>query len=236
MNSISKPNVRFGTQSAALFCLAGLIAVAGCDVNFGIRGSGVAKSEIRTVNEFDQIELDGAGTLNISFADAPSLKVQADDNLLEFIKTDVQDRILKISFSESVSPRTTTTFDVALKSLKRVAVSGAAKIAMKSAKLQDFSLKISGAGNFVGDGEAESVALDISGAADVDISELRAKSVQVTLSGAGQVDAYASESLDARVSGTGFVTCSGNPKTVNKKVDGIGRINVTSESTAEKPE
>jgi hypothetical protein len=44
------------------------------------------------------------------------------------------------------------------------------------------------------------------------------------VSGAASVDVYADEQLDVSVSGAGSVSYSGNPKTINKHVSGIGSV------------
>ena len=42
--------------------------------------------------------------------------------------------------------------------------------------------------------------------------------------GAGSISVYASERLDASVSGIGSIDYSGNPATVNRSVSGLGKI------------
>ena len=76
------------------------------------------------------------------------------------------------------------------------------------------------------DGVAGSLISELSGASRVDANELRAKSVKVSISGAAKADLYASDSLDASVSGAGVVNCLGKPAKVTQKLSGVGRINV----------
>ena len=64
----------------------------------------------------------------------------------------------------------------------------------------------------------------MSGAGNVSAGDLKAKDVDVTMSGAGNANVYASNKLDATISGAGSVTYAGDPPTVNKNVSGIGSI------------
>jgi len=47
----------------------------------------------------------------------------------------------------------------------------------------------------------------------------------IRVTGAGSVDVYATQQLDAIVSGVGQITYAGDPPVVNKNVSGIGTIN-----------
>lgn len=62
---------------------------------------------------------------------------------------------------------------------------------------------MSGAGNVAATGNVERVEAEISGAGDLDFSDLVAEIATIEISGAGDVRIYASESLDASVSGAG---------------------------------
>jgi hypothetical protein len=51
-----------------------------------------------------------------------------------------------------------------------------------------------------------------------------ARVVDVHIEGAGKARVNATESLKAWIEGAGVITYSGEPKTVEKTIDGIGRI------------
>ncbi len=216
-------SIRFGH----ICIVVATLMLNGCDIKFqGIQGSGVSKSETRTVAEFDQIEIDGVGTVNITFSETPSLQVTFDDNLLQYLKTEVIDGTLKISSSESTSSATGPTFDIVMNKVNAVDIDGAAKVNILDAKLDNFKLRVDGACTFVADGVAESLEIDMSGAGRIDANELKAKSVKISISGAAKADVFASETLDANISGAGRVNCLGNPKGGKRDVSGAGRINV----------
>ncbi len=210
------------------FCLAPLALLwTGCDISLqGIRGSGVTQSETREISEFDRIEVDGIGTVNVEFGTKPALQVTGDDNLLEFVETQVVDGVLKISLRENINPVTKLTFDVVATKLKAAEIGGAARLYIRSAKLDDLHLIVDGAGEIVADGTAGSVKIEVSGAAKIDTNALLAKSVKISISGAANANIYASETLDATISGAAKVNCLGKPPKVTKNVSGAGRIKV----------
>ena len=55
-----------------------------------VRGSGVAGSEDRSVGNVTGVELATPGTLDISQGSSELFRIEADDNLLQYIQTDVE--------------------------------------------------------------------------------------------------------------------------------------------------
>jgi hypothetical protein len=64
----------------------------------------------------------------------------------------------------------------------------------------------------------------MSGAGELDAKELHAYNVNVSISGAARADVYATEHLEASVSGAGNVNYYGDPKDVSEDTSGAGSI------------
>jgi hypothetical protein len=116
--------------------------------------------------------------------------------------------------------------------LAAVELSGAAKLVVHQAKLDQLKLSASGACDLTADGAVDDLEIDVSGAAEIDAADFVAKRVKISISGSGNADLHASESLDVTVSGAGTVNCAGNPK-VTKQISGIGKVNVGTNAEAE---
>jgi hypothetical protein len=209
-----------------------MIVLSGCDAMRGIPGSGVSKSESRAAEDFERLDVRGIGTIHVRFGDSPSLTVTCDDNLSEYVTTEYRDGLLRISLSESISPRVPLTFDLVTRDLAAVELSGAAKLVLHQAKLDQLKLSASGACDLTADGAVDDLEIDVSGAAEIDAANFVAKRVKISISGSGNADLHASESLDVTVSGAGTVNCAGNPK-VTKQISGIGKVNVGTNAEAE---
>ncbi len=54
-----------------------------------VRGSGDVESEVREIRDVDAVELGTIGNLYIKIGDEESLEIEAEDNLLRYIETDV---------------------------------------------------------------------------------------------------------------------------------------------------
>ena len=85
-------------------CLLAMVAVllvlGGCSV---VSGSGQVKSETRQVSGFTGIELSGNGEVTIEQGDTESLTIEADDNVLPVLTSEVEDSVLRLG----TKPRTT---------------------------------------------------------------------------------------------------------------------------------
>ena len=70
-----------------------------------IKGSGNIKTEKRDVPDFSNVKAGGAINVEVSAQKEFSVEVEADDNLLEYIKTEVKGETLKIYTEDRISTR-----------------------------------------------------------------------------------------------------------------------------------
>jgi hypothetical protein len=104
-----------------------------------------------------------------------------------------------------------------------MSVSGSGKLVV-GADARKMDISISGSGNVELSGSAEAMEASISGSGDVHGEDLRVGTVDITISGSGSCEIHVNETLDARISGSGSIRYSGNPKHVNSKSSGSGSV------------
>jgi hypothetical protein len=208
----------------ALLCaLVAGCTFSGLDFN-GEKGSGVTKSEKRELPAFTELETNGPFDIQISCGQPQSFEISGDDNLLPLIKTEVDGNRLKIKTERGLSPKTPLKLVIALKNIEKIDTSGITRIKLKNVDNDRLALEASGAGKLDADGKTKDLKLSLSGAGQMDLSELKAVKADVNCSGAGQISLFASEELKADLSGAGKITYYGNPKTVTPHVSGVGNI------------
>lgn len=215
------------------FILASVIVsllFTGCGVlRPGIRGSGVVQSQTRGVENFTEVELSGFGSVNIFVGEEPSVTVTTDDNLLDLVDTYVLNGKLIIKPTGRIHPVEGLQVDVSVPELVAAGVSGAGDINVHGMQGESLDLSISGAGTLTADGEVGQITTAISGAGDADLKSLMARRAEIQISGAGSALVYATESVNARVSGAGSVVCYGNPNEVTQRVSGVGSVTTVNE-------
>ncbi len=241
-------------QISLIAFLSIVVLLAGCTfyipsgLGRRVTGSGVVTQENRAVSEFNAVSLNGAGELTITQGEKESLVVEAEDNLLPLIKSQVRNGVLVIgfdseSFGATVHPTKSIKFDLSVKELNSIAVAGAAVIRSERLKGDRLTLTVDGAGLVKLNGvEATEVSTTMNGAGNVELAgnvvrqvatlnglgnyqthDLNSKSAQVTVSGAGGATLRADENLDVAINGAGSVTYYGNPR-VTQKIAGVGVV------------
>ncbi|HYS11917.1 MAG TPA: head GIN domain-containing protein [Burkholderiaceae bacterium] len=188
-----------------------------------IRGSGVAKSEQRHLAPFDRIDV--AGAFDVTLVDGPTYRitVEADNDLLDAISSDVIDNELRISSLRSFVSRTTMKVTVESPPLRGLTVSGNAKATANALTGPNFAFAGSGSSTAKLGGSIDSLKISLAGAGRVDALDLTAESVEVEVLGSGTAEVHAVKTLSLMVIGSGTLRYRGNPK-VSRNAIGRGRV------------
>jgi len=217
---------------------------AGCHL-IGTQGNGNVIKQDRKVSSFNGIEVSGAFQVFLKQGNAETVTVEADENLLSFIRTEVVNGTLIIETKNMPFHATTKmTVYVTIKGLKSIDLSGAVDIETQNklnlsdlkidvsgasdAKLevavQKLDLDGSGASKLLFRGSAVDVKMDLSGASEIFAYDMPAESYSIELSGAGKAEINVSKKLSAEVSGAGTVRYKGSPTVIDQEVSGAGSI------------
>ncbi len=188
-------------------------------------GSGIVKTESRQVEGFDKLSVDGSSEVFIEQGDEESLTVEAEDNLLPLLVSEVDgDRLtLGLRPNSSISASHPIIFRLKVRSLTEIGASGAGIINGSKLATERLEIRSSGAVKTVLSGTAGTLNLTISGTGSFDGRDLKGRAAAVTISGAGKAVVNASDRLDARISGVGSISYVGDPQ-VDRQVSGLGTI------------
>lgn len=192
--------------------------------NSGIRGSGNPASETRSVEGFTTVEVGGVFQVEIVAQKDFSVQVEADDNLLEHIKTEVESGILKIETEVPITSQSAMRVRISAPNIERMESSGVSKISIADLKNSAFDLDSSGASKITITGETARLNVQLSGASSLDGAGFTATEADVNVSGASHTSVNVIESLRAEASGASRVNYSGNPKSVEKNSSGASSI------------
>jgi hypothetical protein len=212
-----------------------------------INGSGDIVKESRDVSGFDKVEFSGFGRVLVTQGNQEFLTIEVDDNLLQYIDTDVAGNTLKIDFDDNIVPRPTDStiiFELGVIDLSSIVISGAGSFEIEKLTVDELDVTMSGAGKIdIDEIEATELTVVVTGAGNVNISgtvevqeirisgvgdfnalDLESQETTVNISGAGDADVWAHDELDITISGAGSVSYYGDPA-VSQSVSGLGSIN-----------
>lgn len=232
----------------ALFILVASIGLlSSCNLIEGkrIKGNGVLKTEERTVAEFTGVASHGSFDVIVSNGTS-GLKIEAEENVLPYIETSVENGILHIRtkdgywISSKQDGKIYVTAPVlnSIKSFGSGNISGSSKITAP-AKLElkvtgsaDIDLEldapevegeITGSGNMNVRGETKKFTGIIAGSGDIKAYDLKSEETTVKISGSGNADVFASVKLEVKVAGSGDVNYKGGAE-VSSSIAGSGTV------------
>lgn len=208
-----------------------------------------ADIEDRHLSGFHAIDASGSFDIYVTQGSTESVKVDAPDDAIKNVMTDVRGGTLRIYSKEHFSWKNIfnnkkVMVYVTVKSIDNINLSGSGNVTFKDGlNSTDIRLHISGSGNVQGKLTARSVDASISGSGNLKLSgntenqnvsvsgsgnysarDLNSSKTDVSMSGSGNAAVYASNTLNAHVSGSGGVHYGGNPKNVSKSKSGSGSI------------
>jgi hypothetical protein len=205
----------FGKASAGIFHFS---------IGSSIEGSGVSATEVREVSGFKGVDVGGVFQVEITAGKDYAVEVEADDNLLPNIKTEIEGGVLKISTEGRLKSSSPMRIRISAPDIESIEASGACKIAAAEIKNAELRIDTSGASKVKLTGETAKLAIDVSGASNIDASSLKTIDADVDASGASSVDVLVSGKLMSEASGASRISYSGNPSSVEKNTSGASRV------------
>ena len=189
------------------------------------RGSGTIETEARTVNGFTGVELSGSGKLIVEQGDTESLTITADDNLLQYLTSDVQNSKLMLATKGMISlePTAPITYRLTVKRLNTIGVSGSVIAEASGIRTDSLTIAVNGSADISISGEADSQKIAVSGTADYKADNFKTKDTSISISGSGKAVIAASNQLDVQIAGTGDVKYIGNPQ-ITQSISGAGSV------------
>lgn len=188
-------------------------------------------TESRDVADFQAIEFAGSGNLILTQGAEESLTIEADDDVMSSIITEVKDGVLYIHRKKFSGwhflGRDSIRYELSFKTLESLGLSGSGDVRASNIEGADFAVKISGSGEIDLAGlDVDSLEIRVNGSGELRVGKLMATSLKSRITGSGDVeiggqvgsqeisvtgsgDHYApdlqSETVAARIAGSGSV-------------------------------
>lgn len=235
----------------ALILLSCAVVIGSCDDIGGqrVHGNGNVKTEDRNVSNFKNVDVSGAATVLVSQGDRASVRIEADENLMQYIEVNQEgDKIIvkeRPGFHLLPANKDRIKVYVTAPVYNSIEASGACDIVTqnKLSNSENLDVRVSGAGNIRMEleaprlaaevsgsgsinlkGETKDVNIELTGAGDAHCFDLKSENAKVEVTGAGSAEVYASVRLDVEVSGVGSVKYKGNASLGDKEVSGAGSV------------
>lgn len=235
----------FVKKAAALPLLFALALLPGCYYEGTcIQGNGIPRTELRVVQPFTAVVNNGAFEVYVHPSPRHEVEIDAESNLLPFIRTTVSGGQLFIETkgSHCISPGMSMIVHVYVPYVESFTLNGSGLIRAENLLLDHLSLQLNGSGDIEAGadllnldasisgsgsirlaGRTNNSSLHISGSGNFEAFDFVQRECNVHISGSGHAFVRVSQWLDATISGSGNVYFRGNPA-VRQRISGSGRV------------
>lgn len=210
-----------------------------------VSGNGNVTTQERNVKPFNGLNVSTGIDVFMKQGDNNEvLKVETDENLHEYILTEVRGDVLHIYTETNIRHAEKKRVYVTMKDVKSIKTSSAGDVVGETPVKTDLlELSASSAGNITlevtareinvnisssGDvslsGKTDMLEADLSSAGDLNASDLVAREADISASSAGDADINVVEKLTARASSAGDINYSGDPKLLDANSSSAGSI------------
>ena len=222
------------------------VCTQSCYINLGesVTGNGHVVEETRDIRNFKSLKVSSGIDVFITQGDNISLRLEADENLLEHIKTEVVDGQLKIFTDNNIRMAKSKKVYLKYEELESIHVSSAGdvkgentlhtgnlKLRLSSAgdiKLEvvadEIDLQISSSGNATLTGKTGYLEAGLSSAGNLNAFDLQAAKADVSVSSAGNARIYVTDEARFKCSSAGDIVYKGDPKVLESSTSSGGDI------------
>jgi hypothetical protein len=200
-----------------------------------ITGSGPVVEENRDVSGVTGVELGMQGTLHISVGNTTSLRIEAQENLMQYIETDVNGRTLLIRNTPGYDLRNTQPIQyyLTVEKLDNIEVSSSGDIEVGNLTSNSLSIRSSSSGDIkidgldgssvdvkisssgeveISNGQIQKQNIDISSSGDYQARDMLSTTADINLTSSGSATVQVSDRLSGRLSSSGNIYYVGNPE------------------------
>jgi len=208
------------------------ISIISCEFS-GIAGDGNVTTENRKANgKFNKIKAGNGLNIFLSQNEKTTIRVEADSNLQDLIKTEVENGVLRIYTDKNIGKARAKKVYISLPYLEMLAVSSGANLVSKNTfTTTDFELNVSSGASatiaivgkkihssvnsgasLVLSGTTETFNASASSGANINSFKLQAANAKVSASSGASIDVTTTNTLDATASSGANIEYKGNPK------------------------
>jgi len=233
------------TKLTAIFIL--LITTTSCFIDGfnGIKGNGSVQSEDRKISSnFETIKVQQGINLYLTQGSKTDLSVEADENIIDLLITEVKNNELKVYFEKNVYRAKARNVYLTTKQISGIYTSSGASVKSENTlnvqtldldsssgssikihvNADDVTSETSSGANMDLFGKTNTFSARASSGSSIDADELVAEVAYANASSGANIDVNVTEKLTAKASSGGDIDYEGNPTDINKNTSSGGSV------------
>lgn len=227
------------------FSLALVLTTFSCEAQWSkVKGEGPIVTKTLDIDDFHHLGLGISADVILTQGSTQEVKIKAQQNIIDNIKTKVKGNSWSINFHDNASDYKDITIFITLPTLESISIGGSGNISSTNTfdnsqnmdisiggsgdvsldlRAKDVDISIGGSGKVALKGDGDDLSISIGGSGDVLAFDFPVKNCAVSSAGSGDIDLNVSDKLDVSLVGSGDVTYKGNPK-VKSSIVGSGDV------------
>jgi hypothetical protein len=212
-----------------------------------VKGNGNLITQSKPVGDINGIELHTSFDVILNEGSPSNVKIEAEENLIQYIDLQVENGILNIRTQDNVWLRTKKPVKiyVTAPAFNRIINTGSGDITSDTRISNDTKLFINGtgsgdikldvdapevdvnntgSGNIKLAGETQKFSGDATGSGDIRAMDLMAEEASAKVTGSGNIDMYSSVKVNASITGSGDIRYKGEARVVSSSKTGSGDL------------
>ncbi len=182
-----------------------------CTIDAGetrVVGSGRVVEVERGISGVTGVHLSTFGDLKITIGEHERFVIEAEDNLVDLIRTEVTRGVLEVGTLRhySLKPSKKVRYFLTVKELDTVIISSSGDIFAPAIDAEDFDIRLSSSGDLVVKSiDAGEISIRLSSSGDADIGRIDAREIDVGITSSGDItiDGGSTGSQDIQISSSG---------------------------------
>lgn len=228
-----------------IILLAASLILSSCNFNFGKKGNGNVETQDRDVSEnFSAIQASAGIDVYLTQGNETKISVEADENLLQYIKTDIKNGKLNITASENIGWHKAKKVYVTFIEVNKIEANSGSQVVgnsvIKSENLllssssgaeievevfsKELTVQTSSGADLKVSGKASSLIAKASSGSELDAKELLTLNCTAHASSGAKIIVNPKEKLDANASSGADIYYYGNPISVNSNKSSSGSV------------
>jgi hypothetical protein len=228
----------------AVFTILLVSAVTSAQIWESVRGNHNVVKKERKVQSFKGVKVSSGIDVYLSQGSSERVVVEADENLHEYIRTEVSNGVLKVYSDANIRDAERKRVYVTTREIDYIGTSSAGDVIgetpVKADKLDlsassagdidlevtadEINVDISSSGNVSLKGSSRKLDASLSSAGDLNANDLEVKEADISASSAGDAEVNVTDKITARASSAGDITYTGNPKYIDAHSSSAGGV------------
>jgi len=190
-----------------------------------IRGNGQVTATKRVLGNFNKLSINTLLDIEYYASEYNRIELIADNNLIPIITSIIKGDTLLIDADQSYSTQNKIHAKIyGPSALSKVTADGSSDVKLQGITANLLEIDLSGASHITAEGKVKSLVIKKRGTSDANTKELSADYVTIITKGAGDAIVTVNKKLDVTINGISNITYFGHPDSINKMIDGIGKV------------